>query len=529
MAVKYAPFTATEAVKRAKKKVGKAEFSGMCQAFTVTMFGTGGVGDYDRDRDADAVDGWKKARDHGRVVPVSLISDYTAIPMGVMLYWSGGSRGYGHAAVSIGRGQMVTTDGNGRRIAIRNIKGWWARSHKFLGYVTVDGNGFTLADRTAKELDKLDADNYPPNGNPTGDHITWLGERLVAHGFGSHYTRGPGPVWGDADRKNVEAFQQAQGWTGANADGYPGPETLRRLAADPKPAPTPEPPVVTVPAKTWPVTVATFNVIDQRLGTTNKYGHKSWKKGKNFADRVEPMAHLIEDNLRASIVATQEAGNKTSNAQFEQALEKVIGRQWSTRVHGDSRGDLTNAVVAQDKRTPVKGYAWNCPGGRDATGSLLRDVETGGLVLAVSCHAPVGGRGTSMDKLRETYTEYVIAQAEKAAKADAHTYGTKQPIPIIFLGDWNQDRGDKYDGPGRAMKAAGYVDAETLKGIGVVNAKWPTLNGLKSKPFNGSLRYDRIFVKKGSSAPTHVTAWAGPNSDHNPVAVQGLELINTNA
>ncbi|NBE52074.1 peptidoglycan-binding protein [Streptomyces boluensis] len=56
-----------------------------------------------------------------------------------------------------------------------------------------------------------------------------LGRQLVKKGFGAHYRQGPGPVWGESDRRNVEAFQRAQGWRGGAADGYPGPETWRRL------------------------------------------------------------------------------------------------------------------------------------------------------------------------------------------------------------------------------------------------------------------------------------------------------------
>lgn len=48
-------------------------------------------------------------------------------------------------------------------------------------------------------------------------------------GFGKHYTKGPGPRWGEGDRRAVEAFQRSQGWRGGAADGYPGPETWRRL------------------------------------------------------------------------------------------------------------------------------------------------------------------------------------------------------------------------------------------------------------------------------------------------------------
>lgn len=68
-----------------------------------------------------------------------------------------------------------------------------------------------------------------------GPHVTWLGNRLVAHGFDSHYTEGPGPTFSTADRQNVRDFQEAQGWKGSDADGFPGKETLKRLDAKPKP------------------------------------------------------------------------------------------------------------------------------------------------------------------------------------------------------------------------------------------------------------------------------------------------------
>lgn len=70
----------------------------------------------------------------------------------------------------------------------------------------------------------------------TGSHVTWLGQRLVAHGYGRFYSVGPGPNFTAADRNAVAAFQRAQGWTGRDADGLPGPETLKRLKAAPKAA-----------------------------------------------------------------------------------------------------------------------------------------------------------------------------------------------------------------------------------------------------------------------------------------------------
>ncbi|MFJ9346823.1 peptidoglycan-binding protein [Streptomyces sp. NPDC101237] len=61
------------------------------------------------------------------------------------------------------------------------------------------------------------------------DFVTRLGRQLVKKGFGRFYTDGPGSAWGEADRRAVEAFQRTQGWRGGAADGYPGPETWRRL------------------------------------------------------------------------------------------------------------------------------------------------------------------------------------------------------------------------------------------------------------------------------------------------------------
>ncbi|MFE7465102.1 peptidoglycan-binding protein [Streptomyces sp. NPDC057499] len=74
---------------------------------------------------------------------------------------------------------------------------------------------------------------YPGRGyfraGQSNSHVERLGKQLVKKGFGKYYTSGPGPRWTEADRRNVEAFQRAQGWRGAAADGYPGPETWRRL------------------------------------------------------------------------------------------------------------------------------------------------------------------------------------------------------------------------------------------------------------------------------------------------------------
>ncbi|MFD8479161.1 peptidoglycan-binding protein [Kitasatospora sp. NPDC059673] len=71
------------------------------------------------------------------------------------------------------------------------------------------------------------ADTFRPGR--VNDHVTQLGRQLVKKGFGGSYRQGPGPAWGEADRRAVQAFQSAQGWRGAEADGYPGPHTWKLL------------------------------------------------------------------------------------------------------------------------------------------------------------------------------------------------------------------------------------------------------------------------------------------------------------
>lgn len=60
-------------------------------------------------------------------------------------------------------------------------------------------------------------------------YVTQLGHLLVNAGYGRYYSVGPGPEFTSADKRNTQAFQKSQGWTGSDADGYPGPETWKRL------------------------------------------------------------------------------------------------------------------------------------------------------------------------------------------------------------------------------------------------------------------------------------------------------------
>jgi hypothetical protein len=76
-----------------------------------------------------------------------------------------------------------------------------------------------------------------------GDHVTKVGQALVAKGFGKHYSSGPGPTWTDADTLNYQDFQKSLGYSGKAADGVPGEDSLKKLLGSlpgtvtPKPAP----------------------------------------------------------------------------------------------------------------------------------------------------------------------------------------------------------------------------------------------------------------------------------------------------
>lgn len=60
------------------------------------------------------------------------------------------------------------------------------------------------------------------------DIITKMGQALVRAGY-KGYKFGPSREFTRADIKAVAWFQQKQGWSGDGADGYPGPETWKRL------------------------------------------------------------------------------------------------------------------------------------------------------------------------------------------------------------------------------------------------------------------------------------------------------------
>jgi hypothetical protein len=79
----------------------------------------------------------------------------------------------------------------------------------------------------ARYMVTIDGLNY--GYGAVGDQVTRVGQALVDKGFGGYYSVGPGPTWTDADTRAYAEYQRSLGLTGADADGVPGPDSLRRL------------------------------------------------------------------------------------------------------------------------------------------------------------------------------------------------------------------------------------------------------------------------------------------------------------
>lgn len=100
-------------------------------------------------------------------------------------------------------------------------------------YVIHPGDKLKVPGKSGKPAPKPKPPAFPGRNyfrpGAVNKHVELLGKQLVKKGYGRHYRSGPGPRWTEADRRNVQAFQWAQGWRGSDADGYPGPLTWVRL------------------------------------------------------------------------------------------------------------------------------------------------------------------------------------------------------------------------------------------------------------------------------------------------------------
>lgn len=176
--------------------------------------------------------------------------------------------------------------------------------------------------------------------------VTLLGQRLVALGYGNSYTVGPGPTFSNTDRANVASFQLAQGWTGDDADGYPGPETWKRLmAAKPTPAPTPTPPPAPPAAK--PV------VSLSRLEAAIKHDIPAADGATWYGDDVRPVEQALNDvGLLAAKYVDGSAGSASfGNGSAYQKWQLSIGLKGTKKGQAADGFPGESSLLALAKRT----------------------------------------------------------------------------------------------------------------------------------------------------------------------------------
>lgn len=91
--------TAEQAIARARGI--KSWTVGMCDQFVARMYG------FDSSGYATAVKNWQATPNN-----LKHPGDWNA-PAGALMYWSGGSTGAGHVAISLGNGSIISTDATG--------------------------------------------------------------------------------------------------------------------------------------------------------------------------------------------------------------------------------------------------------------------------------------------------------------------------------------------------------------------------------------------------------------------------------
>lgn len=157
--------------------------------------------------------------------------------LGKMLVDRGGKRFY-----KVGPGPAWGSADRLATQAFQKAQGWKGREADGVPgpdtwrlLVSGTGHDILAAGGTAGNGGSAEVPAFPGRGyfrpGQSNSHVDRLGRQLVKKGYGKYYLSGPDSRWTEADRRNVEAFQKAQGWRGTEADGYPGPETWRRLFA----------------------------------------------------------------------------------------------------------------------------------------------------------------------------------------------------------------------------------------------------------------------------------------------------------
>jgi hypothetical protein len=189
--------------------------TGICLKFVRTCYNV-------QPKYATAAIAWSKTKYRHRSTP----------PKGVPVWWTGGSRGFGHIAISDGGGYVISTDtgGKGRvgRTSIANITRAWGQTYR--GW-TEDINGIRVhwpsgSRPSTPVLDVSAVATMFRRG--TRSSAVLIIQRALAIEVGLDFSNSPGTP-GPRTKTAYKKWQQRLGFRGADADGIPGYTSLHRL------------------------------------------------------------------------------------------------------------------------------------------------------------------------------------------------------------------------------------------------------------------------------------------------------------
>ncbi|MFE2376382.1 peptidoglycan-binding protein [Streptomyces sp. NPDC059398] len=180
---------------------------------------------------------------------LTAVVNETALPAPHKDDTDGNARFYGFECINLGDGSdpwpEAQLEGIARvSAAICRAHGWHAPS--VIGHLEwtsqkIDPKGFSMASMRTRVAALLagapgaSAVHYQPfpgqpffTSAPRSTIVAAMGGRLVAEGC-SAYADGPGPQWSEADRASYTKWQQKLGYTGSDADGWPGATSWNAL------------------------------------------------------------------------------------------------------------------------------------------------------------------------------------------------------------------------------------------------------------------------------------------------------------
>lgn len=149
----------------------------------------------------------------------------TDVPRGAPVWWTGGSDGAGHVAISIGGGLCISTDwkeqGRSAYARIDDITELWGLDFK--GW-TREVNDVVVW-RPSQPVGTVALANLKP-GKRNKDVLA-LKKRMKEKGYGGFIVSSE--KYGGGIQRAYKKYQNRLGFTGPNADGIPGVLSLKKL------------------------------------------------------------------------------------------------------------------------------------------------------------------------------------------------------------------------------------------------------------------------------------------------------------